>query len=325
MRAVVAADAEDVAQRARQRRGERDGRQRQARAGCGRGRPSPRAIASMSGKAPRDGIGQRERRRFAPVGRHEAHMRRPPQLQLAMRIWRCLRPVDPAWRPSAGRRETLFAVSEFETCVSNVDRSIIRAASEARNNNRPGPRPGISRMPPRKPHRLRAAQAPEPRRQGRDLEAAAGDRHAADPAGRPHPLGGRGGGALQRLARHRVPLLPEPQRAGHRGGRHLARAGAQLQLAACPTAARGVHELFKSTFPRFKEFEPQLRAAAQLTLEQWALERAGLLEEEPYRRGHRVRILEHALEPLAGHWRPSCASGCITRCRWSTASSPTWC
>jgi AcrR family transcriptional regulator len=60
-----------------------------------------------------------------------------------------------------------------------------------------------------------------------------------------------------------------------------------------------IHDLFAKTYPRFKEFEPQLRAAAQLTLEQWALERAGLLEEEPYRRGHRVRILEHALEPLA--------------------------
>jgi len=59
-----------------------------------------------------------------------------------------------------------------------------------------------------------------------------------------------------------------------------------------------VHELFRSTFPRFKEFEPQLRAAAQLALEQWALERAGLLEEEPYRRGHRVRILDHAIAPL---------------------------
>ena len=60
-----------------------------------------------------------------------------------------------------------------------------------------------------------------------------------------------------------------------------------------------VHELFLQTFPRFKEFEPQMRAAAQLALEQWALERAGLLEEEPYRRGHRIRILEHALAPLA--------------------------
>ena len=60
-----------------------------------------------------------------------------------------------------------------------------------------------------------------------------------------------------------------------------------------------VHELFVRTFPRFKEFEPQMRAAAQLSLEQWALERAGLLAEEPYRRGHRIRILEHALGPLA--------------------------
>ena len=66
-----------------------------------------------------------------------------------------------------------------------------------------------------------------------------------------------------------------------------------------PSGRERVHELFMQTFPRFKEFEPQLRAAAQLSLEQWALERAGLLEEEPYRRGHRVRILQHAIEPLS--------------------------
>lgn len=66
-----------------------------------------------------------------------------------------------------------------------------------------------------------------------------------------------------------------------------------------PNGRDRVHELFLQTFPRFKEFEAQLRAAAQLSLEQWGLERAGLLEEEPYRRGHRVRILEHAIEPLA--------------------------
>ena len=66
-----------------------------------------------------------------------------------------------------------------------------------------------------------------------------------------------------------------------------------------PDGRARVHELFEQTFPRFKEFEAQLRAAAQLSLEQWALERAGLLEEEPYRRGHRVHILEHALAPLA--------------------------
>ncbi len=62
-----------------------------------------------------------------------------------------------------------------------------------------------------------------------------------------------------------------------------------------------VRELFEQTFPRFVEFEPQMRAAVQLSLEQWALERAGLLEEEPYRRGHRVRILERALAPLEAH------------------------
>ncbi|MCY7319554.1 MAG: TetR/AcrR family transcriptional regulator [Ramlibacter sp.] len=72
-----------------------------------------------------------------------------------------------------------------------------------------------------------------------------------------------------------------------------------------PDGRQRVHELFQQTFPRFKEFEPQLRAAAQLSLEQWSLERAGLLEEEPYRRGHRVGILEHALEPLAPMLRPA--------------------
>ena len=65
-----------------------------------------------------------------------------------------------------------------------------------------------------------------------------------------------------------------------------------------PDGRQRIRELFEETFPRFKEFEAPLRAAAQLTLEQWALEKAGLLEEEPYRRGHRVRILEHALAPL---------------------------
>jgi AcrR family transcriptional regulator len=65
-----------------------------------------------------------------------------------------------------------------------------------------------------------------------------------------------------------------------------------------------LHQLFKKTFPRFKEFEAPLRAAAQLSLEQWALERAGLLDEEPYRRGHRIGILEHALAPLAAELPP---------------------
>ena len=75
----------------------------------------------------------------------------------------------------------------------------------------------------------------------------------------------------------------------------LARAGAQLRVRQGRRPRSACTSCSLQTFPRFKEFEPQLRAAAQLTLEQWALERAGLLEEEPYRRGHRVRILEHAI------------------------------
>jgi AcrR family transcriptional regulator len=65
-----------------------------------------------------------------------------------------------------------------------------------------------------------------------------------------------------------------------------------------------VLELFEKTFPRFTEFEPHLRAAAQLSLEQEALQRAGLLTEAPYRRGHRIRILDHALEPLSKQLTP---------------------
>lgn len=72
-----------------------------------------------------------------------------------------------------------------------------------------------------------------------------------------------------------------------------------------PDGRARVRELFEQTFPRFKEYEAQLRAAAQLSLEQWALERAGRLEEEPYRRGHRIAILEHALAPLAPRLAPA--------------------
>ena len=62
--------------------------------------------------------------------------------------------------------------------------------------------------------------------------------------------------------------------------------------------AERLHELFDKTYPRFKEFEPQMRAALQLALEHEALDRAGLLKEAPYRRGFRREILENAARPL---------------------------
>ncbi len=72
-----------------------------------------------------------------------------------------------------------------------------------------------------------------------------------------------------------------------------------------------IEELFRQTFPRFMEFEPQLRAALQVSLTDMALERAGRLTEEPYRRGHRIDILSHAA-----------TTGWYGLCRWSTASRP---
>ncbi len=59
-----------------------------------------------------------------------------------------------------------------------------------------------------------------------------------------------------------------------------------------------INELFDQTFPRFSEYEPHLRAALQLSIEHEALERAGLLEEEQFRRGHRIGILRRAAAPL---------------------------
>jgi len=59
-----------------------------------------------------------------------------------------------------------------------------------------------------------------------------------------------------------------------------------------------LQELFRKTFPRFKEFEPHMRAALHLAMEHWSLARSGLLTEEPYRRGHRVQILMRAAAPL---------------------------
>ena len=68
-----------------------------------------------------------------------------------------------------------------------------------------------------------------------------------------------------------------------------------------PQAADGLarlRELFEKTYPRFTEYEPHMRAALQLALEHQSLERTGLLEEEPFRRGHRRYLLHRAAGPL---------------------------
>jgi len=63
-------------------------------------------------------------------------------------------------------------------------------------------------------------------------------------------------------------------------------------------AKQRLHELLDRTYSRFAEYEPHMRAALQLALEHQSLEAAGLLEEEPFRRGQRTEILATTLYPL---------------------------
>ena len=66
-----------------------------------------------------------------------------------------------------------------------------------------------------------------------------------------------------------------------------------------------LNALVDKTYPRFRKYEPHMRAALQLALEHQSLERAGLLEEEPFRRGQRREILRLATEPLRPKLSPS--------------------
>ena len=66
-----------------------------------------------------------------------------------------------------------------------------------------------------------------------------------------------------------------------------------------------LRELFEKTFPLFVENERHMRAALQLALEHEGLERAGLLEEEVFRRGHRRDILARAARPLRSILKPA--------------------
>jgi AcrR family transcriptional regulator len=68
---------------------------------------------------------------------------------------------------------------------------------------------------------------------------------------------------------------------------------------------KALEQLFETTFPRFHVYEPQLRVALQISLEHEALSRAGVLKEEPYRRGYRIAILERVTQPLRKQLKPA--------------------
>ena len=64
-------------------------------------------------------------------------------------------------------------------------------------------------------------------------------------------------------------------------------------------ASERVDDLLSSSFARIVEFESTFKAALKLSLEQWARDRAGTLgEERAFKRGHRVELLQKAIEPL---------------------------
>ena len=63
-------------------------------------------------------------------------------------------------------------------------------------------------------------------------------------------------------------------------------------------AAR-LDSLLAFSLPRIEAFEATFRAALELALQHWGREQSGTLGDEmPFRRGHRVALLEEALAPL---------------------------
>src|SRR5262245_17297666 len=66
-------------------------------------------------------------------------------------------------------------------------------------------------------------------------------------------------------------------------------------------AEERVLDLLSLTMPRMAAYEAPFKAALKLSLEQWARRHAGTLgEEPPFKRGHRVELLQQAIAPLRG-------------------------
>jgi AcrR family transcriptional regulator len=62
-----------------------------------------------------------------------------------------------------------------------------------------------------------------------------------------------------------------------------------------------VTELVTFAYPRMENYEATLKAALRLALDQWARRHAGMLgDEAPMVRGHRIGLLNSAVQPLKG-------------------------
>ncbi len=70
-------------------------------------------------------------------------------------------------------------------------------------------------------------------------------------------------------------------------------------------AAARVADLIETALPRIEAFEATFKAALKLSLEQWASRQAGTLgSEQQFTRGHRIDLLQDALEPLRAKLSP---------------------
>ncbi len=65
-----------------------------------------------------------------------------------------------------------------------------------------------------------------------------------------------------------------------------------------------VTELVTFAYPRMETYEATLKAALRLALDQWARRHAGMLGEAPMVRGHRIGLLNSAVQPLKGKLSP---------------------
>lgn len=65
-------------------------------------------------------------------------------------------------------------------------------------------------------------------------------------------------------------------------------------------AAQRIHELLGFAYPRMLEHEGVLRAALQLSLQQWSEQRRDPKKTETLVRGNRKSILKRVVEPLEG-------------------------
>ena len=176
----------------------------------------------------------------------------------------------------------------------------------------------------RRPYRIDmdVSSQVEPTRGARDRApgpdpAAAARHHDGADAGGPRPVGDRrrrGGGGV---ARHRLPLLPDPGGAGAGGGRRGARADPRAGARTRRTPRRGSRSCSPSPIRGIDEYEATLRAALLQAMDQWSRRRAGTLgDEAPIVRGNRARAARQRAGAAPRHGcRRRTSTGCGRRCR----------